>query len=146
MFIENKHLRSLLDETSRQQVKISSEDDTLIQKLNNIKKQANYSKSRLHELLYSMDILNISLVHLLNHLTKQMNQVSIRMVSLITTILHSDLYNREYILRGKEKVIVQIQDEADAKEREIEVLQTIHEEEKRQMKISEQHLIDESSK
>lgn len=93
-----------------------------------------------------MDVLNISLVHLLNHVTKQSNLVTSRLISLLTTVLHSDLYNREFILRNKDKAIELIQEEADAKEREIEVLQTIHEEEKRQMMISEQHIINENSK
>ena len=151
-FIDNihsyckKHLKSLIEDVSKQQMKVSSEDDSLIQKLNNVKRQVAGSKSSLHELLYSMDVLNISLVHLLNHVTKQSNQVTSRLISLLTTALHSDLYNREFVLRNKEKAIEQIQEEAYAKEREIEVLQTIHEEEKRLMKITEQHILDDNSK
>ena len=92
-----------------------------------MKKQYSQTKSSTHGLLYALSILNISLICLINHMHQSHEQERDRLLSQISTLVYSEFYNKEYALKYKDRTIKQIRDEADAKERELNLLQVYDE-------------------
>ena len=118
-----KHLNMIIEKISHPTLLSSKDSDSLIQRLNNVKKQHGSTKGAMHGLLYAMNILNISLVFLINHMYEGHQKEKHRLMDQLTTLVYSEFYNKEYVLKYKDRTIQQIRDEADAKEREDHLIQ-----------------------
>jgi hypothetical protein len=114
-----KELNNIVSKITASNMQETDESDSLVQRLNNIKKQFVNSRTSTHGLLYAMNILNLSLVYLINHITEKFEAEKTRLLQQITTLIHSDFYNKEYVLKYKDRTIHQIREEANAKEREL---------------------------
>jgi len=117
-----KHLNQIIQTILHPSQKASDASDSVIQRLNNAKKQHCHEKNALQGLLYASNIMNIALVYLANYLYETHEKERQRMLAQLTTLVHSQFYHHEYVVKHKDRTIQQIREDADAKEREQHVM------------------------